>query len=516
MFAARARDNSAFVALCNMVGGQDELVFDGHSVVLDDEGEVVARAPGFEEALLVVDVDPTAAIGRRLRDVRRRALARELEEVPAPTVVPLETSPAGAPPAPGGIAPLVDDLEQMRLALELGLRAYVDKNGFRDVVVGLSGGIDSALTAALAAEVLGPARVHCVSMPSRFSSEATRADARRLAESVGVDFREIPIDEVVVGFEAALEPSFAGTTARPDGGERAGAGARHAADGALEQVWLARARDRQQVGALGRLRHALRRHGRRIRAPQGHVQDRRVAPLASAQPARRPRADPRVDHRAGARAPSFAPTSGTRTRSRPTPPSTPCSRLTWSTTAPARSSWPTASTATRWSARSRSSTVPSTSVARPRPASSCVRRPSDATAAPRSRTAGETESRLVPAGRLWTRSCTFVTLRHTFVRISAVRSPRVAGGSFPTLGGETRCSRARRPAPCGRGYTPSAGGSTGGPWSRSSRTRAGRRRGPNTSAERSSSPGVHHLSPLTCSAARSSRGAGSKGSTRTR
>src|SRR5438445_5410473 len=87
MFAARARDNSVFVALCNAVGGQDELVFDGHSLVLDDEGEVVARAPGFEEALLVVDVDPTAAIGRRLRDVRRRALARELEAAPAPTVV---------------------------------------------------------------------------------------------------------------------------------------------------------------------------------------------------------------------------------------------------------------------------------------------------------------------------------------------------------------------------------------------------------------------------------------------
>src|SRR3989440_1557993 len=100
MFAARARDNSAFVALVNMVGGQDELVFDGHSVVLDDEGEVVARAPGFEEALLVVDVDPTTAIGRRLRDVRRRALARELEAAPAPTVVALETAPAEAGPAP--------------------------------------------------------------------------------------------------------------------------------------------------------------------------------------------------------------------------------------------------------------------------------------------------------------------------------------------------------------------------------------------------------------------------------
>ncbi|HST26115.1 MAG TPA: NAD+ synthase [Gaiellaceae bacterium] len=208
MFSARARDNSAFVALCNMVGGQDELVFDGHSVVLDDEGNVVARAPGFEEALLVVDVDPTAAIGRRLSDSRRRALAREQEASPAVTVVDLDVAPAEAPPAVGGIAPLVDDLEQMRLALELGLRAYVDKNGFREVVVGLSGGIDSALTAALAAEALGPERVHCVSMPSQFSSAETRSDARRLAESLGVDFREIPIDEVVTGFEAALVPSF--------------------------------------------------------------------------------------------------------------------------------------------------------------------------------------------------------------------------------------------------------------------------------------------------------------------
>jgi NAD+ synthase (glutamine-hydrolysing) len=104
----------------------------------------------------------------------------------------------------------VDDLEQMRLALELGLRAYVDKNGFREVVVGLSGGIDSALTAALATEALGPERVHCVSMPSQFSSEATRGDARRLAESLGVDFREIRIDSVVGQFEAALAPAFEG------------------------------------------------------------------------------------------------------------------------------------------------------------------------------------------------------------------------------------------------------------------------------------------------------------------
>jgi NAD+ synthase (glutamine-hydrolysing) len=98
----------------------------------------------------------------------------------------------------------------MRLALELGLADYVEKNGFSDVVVGVSGGIDSALVAALAVEALGAERVHCVSMPSRFSSEATRVDARRLAEDLGCDFRELPIDPIVGGFEEALAESFAG------------------------------------------------------------------------------------------------------------------------------------------------------------------------------------------------------------------------------------------------------------------------------------------------------------------
>ncbi len=212
MFAARARDTASFIAFCNAVGGQDELVFDGHSLVLDDEGDVIARAPGFEEALLVVDVDPQAAIARRLRDVRRRALAREYGPVPSPRVVTVGgAAPARALPAPAAsLAPPLSELEQMRRALELGLRDYVDKNGFQEVVVGLSGGIDSALTAALCAEALGPERVHCVSMPSRFSSPETRADAQRLAESIGADFREIPIDGVVEAFEQALAPSFQG------------------------------------------------------------------------------------------------------------------------------------------------------------------------------------------------------------------------------------------------------------------------------------------------------------------
>ena len=212
MFVQRARDNVCFVAFCNAVGGQDELLFDGHSCVLDDEGEVLARAPGFEEALLVVDVEPHAVVGRRLRDVRRRALAREREELPV-QVVEVSSSPGSAPPVERVVTPIPDDLEQMRRALELGLRDYVDKNGFSDVVLGLSGGIDSALTAALAAEALGPERVHCVSMPSRYSSEGTRGDAERLAENLGCDFRELPIGPVVDAYDEVLAEPFAGVEA---------------------------------------------------------------------------------------------------------------------------------------------------------------------------------------------------------------------------------------------------------------------------------------------------------------
>jgi NAD+ synthase (glutamine-hydrolysing) len=106
--------------------------------------------------------------------------------------------------------PFVGELEQMRLALELGLHDYVRKNGFSDVVVGVSGGIDSAVTATLAAEALGQERVHCVSMPSRYSSEGTRTDARRLAESLGCPFTELPIGQIVDAFGAALTETFAG------------------------------------------------------------------------------------------------------------------------------------------------------------------------------------------------------------------------------------------------------------------------------------------------------------------
>ena len=203
MLVTRARDNACYVAFCNLVGGQDELVFDGHSVVLDDEGEVIARAPGFEEALLIVDVDPTEAIGRRLRDVRRRELGRTRGGVPEVTTI--ELAPASSvTSAERSVVPFEPELEQMRRALVLGLRDYVDKNGFADVVVAVSGGIDSAVTATLCAQALGPERVHCVSMPSRYSSEGTRADARRLAENLDCSFREVEIEAIVAANHDAL------------------------------------------------------------------------------------------------------------------------------------------------------------------------------------------------------------------------------------------------------------------------------------------------------------------------
>ena len=210
MLVTRARDTSSFFAFCNLVGGQDELVFDGHSVVLDDSGEVIARAPGFVEHLLVVDIEPRDAIGRRLRDVRRRELGRSRDETLESEVVELESPRAQESELGGSVVPFEEELEQMRLALTLGLRDYVEKNGFAEVVVAVSGGIDSAVTAALCADALGPGRVHCVSMPSRFSSEGTRTDARLLAEALGCSFREIPIESTVAAFADTLAPEIEG------------------------------------------------------------------------------------------------------------------------------------------------------------------------------------------------------------------------------------------------------------------------------------------------------------------
>jgi NAD+ synthase (glutamine-hydrolysing) len=211
MLATRARDNSCWIAYLNAVGAQDELIFDGRSLVLDENGVVVARGPAFEEALLVVDVDPTTAVARRLRDARRRSLARALRELPEPRVIELPSREGERAPVEPVVAPVLDELEEMRLAIELGLRDYVEKNGFADVVLGMSGGVDSALTAALAVEALGPEHVVCVSMPSRFSSTETRTDARVATEAIGARYLELPVEPIVEAVGSTLSEAFAGT-----------------------------------------------------------------------------------------------------------------------------------------------------------------------------------------------------------------------------------------------------------------------------------------------------------------
>ena len=173
MLAARARENGVAVCYGNLVGGQDELVFDGGSMALDARGELIARAAQFGEELLVFDVGEGAARGR--------------------IAEPLELD------------------EEVYSALVLGTRDYVRKVGFEDVLVGLSGGIDSSLVVAVAVDALGAEHVHAASMPSRFSSEGSIADARALAENFGIELRVIPIEPAHAAFLDMLEPSFAGT-----------------------------------------------------------------------------------------------------------------------------------------------------------------------------------------------------------------------------------------------------------------------------------------------------------------
>ncbi|MFQ5427267.1 MAG: nitrilase-related carbon-nitrogen hydrolase, partial [Gaiellales bacterium] len=204
MLATRARDNACWVVFANAVGAQDDLVFDGHSVVVSPDGETVARARAFEEELLIADIEPSTATARRLRDARRRGIARERSSLPDPPIVELGEQQSPAAAATPRLAGKVAELEEMRLALELGLSDYVAKNRFEDVVLGISGGIDSALTAALAADALGPERVVLVSMPSRYTSPGTRTDAQRVAENLGTRFFEIPVGPAVGAFDEAL------------------------------------------------------------------------------------------------------------------------------------------------------------------------------------------------------------------------------------------------------------------------------------------------------------------------
>ncbi|HSK47267.1 MAG TPA: NAD+ synthase [Coriobacteriia bacterium] len=175
MLVQRARENGVWVAYCNLVGGQDELVFDGRSVIISPEGRVIARGASFAEDLVIADISPGAKLG-----------------------------------ASADLAEMIEGPEEVYRALQLGLHDYAVKNGFSDVVLGLSGGIDSALTATLAADALGPDHVHAVLMPSRYSSEGSVSDSEELASNLGFECRTIPIEAPHSAFLEALAPSFEG------------------------------------------------------------------------------------------------------------------------------------------------------------------------------------------------------------------------------------------------------------------------------------------------------------------
>ncbi len=183
MLATRADDCAAALAFCNQVGGQDELVFDGRSAVFDAAGELVARAPQFEEHLLIADIDPVLSKRRRLRE----PLSRRLPGAPPQREVALDVAAPEPVEAPAPhLADALHGEPEVWAALRVGIRDYVNKNGFPGVIIGLSGGIDSALTAALAADALGPDRVIGVAMPSAHSSPESLAGAEALASSLGI------------------------------------------------------------------------------------------------------------------------------------------------------------------------------------------------------------------------------------------------------------------------------------------------------------------------------------------
>jgi NAD+ synthase (glutamine-hydrolysing) len=211
MLVQRARDNLSTVVFCAMVGGQDELVFDGHSLVIDHEGEVIARGAQFEEELLIATIDPESSRGARLRDPRHRpARRRAMPEARTLATLSLPAPSDQDEAVHGTVAELLEPAAEVYRALELGLRDYVAKNGFQHVVMGVSGGIDSALVATIAVDTLGPDFVSLVVMPSPYSSEDTQHDARQLAANLGIEPLELPIEQAMLAYNATLERVFGG------------------------------------------------------------------------------------------------------------------------------------------------------------------------------------------------------------------------------------------------------------------------------------------------------------------
>jgi len=217
MLATRASDSMAIVIHNNLVGGQDELVFDGNSLIINEKGEVIARGKQFEEDFVVVDLDVESVFRSQLHDPRRRKetpwVKEKLQEA-----IKIEVSseyPAIAKPSlPPRRVERLDELAEIYQALVLGTRDYVCKNGFEKVVVGLSGGVDSSLVAAIATDAIGAENVIGVSMPSRYSSPGSKSDAEALARNLGIQFKVIPIEKAFSSYLETLAEPFKDT--QPD------------------------------------------------------------------------------------------------------------------------------------------------------------------------------------------------------------------------------------------------------------------------------------------------------------
>ena len=209
----RAREAGATLAFVNMMGGQDELVFDGDSIIVDAAGRLLARGPQFEETLVVADLDlPAASPGALPADTPADAhdgttITIHRVTVPVDPALLVDSAPAADPAAPdlGPLWPRLAPLAEVYAALLTGVRDYVRKNSFRSVILGLSGGIDSALTATIAADAIGPDLVHVVLMPSGYSSGHSVADAEDLAKRQGLHVRTVPIQPMVDAFQADLQ-----------------------------------------------------------------------------------------------------------------------------------------------------------------------------------------------------------------------------------------------------------------------------------------------------------------------
>jgi NAD+ synthase (glutamine-hydrolysing) len=210
MLATRARDNRVILTYTNTVGGQDELVFDGNSVVLDHTGEIIAHARGFAEDLLVVDLNVEAVTRARASEGRKPGLSRK--SGPLIDRIVLEGRAAGKRTRViASMEMLADPLDEVYRALTLGVRDYVTKNGFRQVLIGLSGGIDSALTAVIAVDALGAENVLGVFMPSPYTSRESREDTQELVRRLRIPLKTLPITPPFKAYLQTLKPAFAGT-----------------------------------------------------------------------------------------------------------------------------------------------------------------------------------------------------------------------------------------------------------------------------------------------------------------